>query len=212
MGPISGRFGSGRVQHQLGEPGGIRVSVILSSSEVSDKDIDGTSGSDVGDPILASSAMVPVSTRVVVRVGSCPSKEAVVVGADGPAASTSGITPTDRLEIVRGRYESSGLSSQVVDLLLGGVRNTTSAAYQSAWNGWHSWYVREDTDPVSPPLAKVLEFLSSLVSEGKAYRTIYVARSMLSSTLDKIDGCDVGKHPLIVRLMRGAYNKKPPVP
>ena len=65
---------------------------------------------------------------------------------------------------------------------------------------------------MSPPLAKILEFLSSLVNEGKAYRTINVARSMLSSTLDKIDGCDVGKHPLIVRLMRGAYNKKPPVP
>ena len=118
MGPISGRFGSGRVQHQLGEPGGIRVSAILSGSEVSDKYNDGTSGSDVGDPILASSAMVPVSARVVVRAGSCPSKEAVVVGPDEPAASTCGITSTDRLELVRGQYESSGLSSQVVDLLL----------------------------------------------------------------------------------------------
>jgi hypothetical protein len=38
-----------------------------------------------------------------------PSKETVVVGSDGPAASTSGITSTDRLEIVRGQYESSGL-------------------------------------------------------------------------------------------------------
>ncbi len=35
---------------------------------------------------------------------------------------------------------------------------------------------------------------------------------MISSTFGKIDGCDIGKHPLIVRLMRGAYNKKPPVP
>jgi hypothetical protein len=105
------------------------------------------------------------------------------------------------LEIVRGQFESSGLSRQAVDLLMGGVHNTTSAAYQSAKNGWHSWCVREDTDPVSPPLAKVLEFLSSLVSEGKTYWTINVARSMLSSTLGKIDGCDIGKHPLIVLLM-----------
>ncbi len=156
LGPSAGRFGSGRVQHQLGEPGGLRVSAILSSSEVSDKkNDDGTSGSDVGDAILASSAMVPVSARVVVRAGSCPSEEAVVVGPDGTAASTSGITSTDRLEIVRGQFESSGLSSRVVDLLVGGIRNTTSAAYQSAWNGLHSWCVREDTDPVSPPLTKV---------------------------------------------------------
>jgi hypothetical protein len=103
--------------------------VILSSSVVSDKDNDGTSGSDVGYPILASSAMILVSARVFVRAGSCTSKEEVVVGSDRPAASTSGIASTDRLEIVSGQFESSGLSSQVVDLLLGGVRNTTLAAY-----------------------------------------------------------------------------------
>jgi hypothetical protein len=63
---------------------------------------------------------------------------------------------------------------------------------------WHGWCVRDNIDPVAPSLAKVLEFLSSLVREGKASRTINVARSMLFSTLGKIDGYDIGKHPLIV--------------
>jgi hypothetical protein len=35
---------------------------------------------------------------------------------------------------------------------------------------------------------------------------------MLSSTLGMLDGFDLGKHPLVVKLMRGAYNKKPPSP
>jgi hypothetical protein len=35
---------------------------------------------------------------------------------------------------------------------------------------------------------------------------------MLSSTLDKIDGVDIGKHPLVLKLMKGAYNRKPPAP
>ena len=73
-GPSVGRFDSERVQHQLGGHGGLRVSAILSSSEVSDKDNDGTSGSDVPDAILASTAMVPVFALVVVRAGSCSSK------------------------------------------------------------------------------------------------------------------------------------------
>jgi hypothetical protein len=30
------------------------------------------------------------------------------------------------------------------------------------------------------------------------------------STLGKLDGFDLGKHPLVVKLMRGVYNKKPP--
>lgn len=108
--------------------------------------------------------------------------------------------------------ESSGLSGQVVNLLMGGVRNNTSAAYQSAWNGWHNWCVQQGADPMSPPLTKVFEFLSWLVDEGKAYRTVNVSRSMLSSTLGKVEGVDIGKHLLVVKLMRGAYNKKLPAP
>lgn len=102
MGPLAGRFGRGCVQHQLGGSGGLRVSAILTSSEVSDKDNDGAGGSDVGDAILASSAMVSVSARIVVRAGHRSSKEAVVVGPGGPTASTSGIASADHLEIVRG--------------------------------------------------------------------------------------------------------------
>jgi len=77
---------------------------------------------------------------------------------------------------------------------MGGTRDTISAAYQSTWSGWNNWCVRGDTDPMSPSLAEVLDFLSSLVGEGKAYRTINVYRSMLSSTLGKLDGFDLGKH------------------
>lgn len=35
---------------------------------------------------------------------------------------------------------------------------------------------------------------------------------MLSSTLDPIDGLQIGKHPLVLKLMRGIYNSNPPKP
>lgn len=41
---------------------------------------------------------------------------------------------------------------------------------------------------------------------------VNVHRSMLSSTLGKLNGFDSGKHPLVVELMRGVYNRKPPTP
>ncbi len=96
--------------------------------------------------------------------------------------------------------ESSGLPDQVVELLLGEVRNSTSAAYQSAWSGWNSWCVRQGTEP----FLEGSGILSWLVGEGKDYRTVYVSRSMLFSTLGKIDGVDIGKHPLVVKLMKGS--------
>ena len=33
---------------------------------------------------------------------------------------------------------------------------------------------------------------------------------MLSTTLDPVDGTNIGKHPLIIQLMKGLYNKNPP--
>lgn len=50
------------------------------------------------------------------------------------------------------------------------------------------------------------------IPSGKAYRSINVYRSMLSGTLEKIKGWDVGKHPLMCKLMQGILNSTPPKP
>jgi hypothetical protein len=44
------------------------------------------------------------------------------------------------------------------------------------------------------------------------FRTVNVARSMLSSTLGRTCGVDIGKRPLVLKLMKGAYNRKHSVP
>lgn len=51
-----------------------------------------------------------------------------------------------------------------------------------------------------------------LCKEGKAYRSINVFHSMLSSTIFKCEGYDVGKHPLVTKLIQGVYNRNPPLP
>jgi hypothetical protein len=65
---------------------------------------------------------------------------------------------------------------------------------------------------VSASVTVVLDFLSKLHEEGKANRSINVSRSMLSATLENIEGYDVGKHPLVIKLMLGIFNSNPPKP
>lgn len=67
-------------------------------------------------------------------------------------------------------------------------------------------------DPLSSDLNMVLSFLAHSHAIGKAYRTVNVYRSMLSMTLPRAEGVEVGKHPLVVKLMRGAFNSNPPSP
>jgi hypothetical protein len=59
-------------------------------------------------------------------------------------------------------------------------------------------------------LSIILDFLADLHMEGKAYRSINVFQSMLSSTLDQIDRHDVGKHPLVVK--KSIFNSNSPKP
>lgn len=65
---------------------------------------------------------------------------------------------------------------------------------------------------MSVSLGQILEFLSHLHRSGKAYSTINIARSMLSVTLGKVGGFPIGSHPLVIKLMKGCYNKNPPKP
>ena len=57
-----------------------------------------------------------------------------------------------------------------------------------------------------------MDYLASLFDSGAQYRTINLHRSALSSTLKPIDGYCVGQHPLVCRLLKGAFNLRPPRP
>ena len=63
---------------------------------------------------------------------------------------------------------------------------------------------------MSADLVALMHYLTELATL-RAYRSVNVARSMLSTTLGHVDGTNIGKHPLIVKLMKGLYNKKPPL-
>jgi hypothetical protein len=131
---------------------------------------------------------------------------------DFPSTSCDRIPPTGRLEIIRKSFRLQGFSKPLVNILLAGNRPATHAAYGSAWGNWADWCLRRSENPLSPPLNSVLEFLASLHTEGKAYSTINVHRSMLSSTLPHVDNRPIGQHPLVKSLMSGCYNINPPKP
>ena len=61
-------------------------------------------------------------------------------------------------------------------------------------------------------MSEVVNFLADLYDEGLQYRTINTVRSTLSSTLPQYNGYFVGKHPLILRLMKGIFNSRPVIP
>ena len=66
-------------------------------------------------------------------------------------------------------------------------------------------------DSNSPDIDTVIEFLSQLYDKGLSYSCVNSARSALS-TFVSINDRSVGSHPLVVRLMKGIFNKRPSFP
>ena len=58
----------------------------------------------------------------------------------------------------------------------------------------------------------MVNFLAELFQQGYQYRSLNAYRSAISSVHEKIDGYEVGQHPLITRLIKGAFHERPPQP
>ena len=55
-------------------------------------------------------------------------------------------------------------------------------------------------------------YLTEYFNGGAAYRSVNVARSAISTTHAKLDGLPVGQHPLVIQLLKGMFNNRPPKP
>ena len=104
------------------------------------------------------------------------------------------------------------ISSNAVKLISHSRRPGSIASYESAWNNWISWCVREKIDPFCAPLSKIVNFLSALFDEGLQYLAVKAHRSAISACHNFLNGEPIGKHPKICALLTGIFNERPPKP
>ncbi len=98
------------------------------------------------------------------------------------------------------------LSKEASSLIFGSWREKTNKSYNSHFGRWHSWCSRRGTNPFSGPVTDVANFLAELFTEGYKYNSLNAYRSAISSVHEKVEGYEVGQHPLITRLIKGVFN------
>ena len=96
--------------------------------------------------------------------------------------------------------------------MLSSWREKSSRSYDSQFQKWISWCRTRSVDPVSCPVGEVVNFLADLFTQGYQYRSLNTFRSAISSVHNKVDGCNVGQHPLVTRLLKGAFHQRSPQP
>ena len=171
--------------------------------------------SGISSPSVVSPAMVASPNRDVDRLPGLlrqrfsPSERHVRSNSGTPAISQSQI---GRMESIRQRYTTAGLSGTAIELLSKSVKASTTKSYNCSWSAWSSWCSKRQRDPILVPIEDILTFLAELFSEGKEYRTLNVFRSAISSGHTHINGKPVGQHPLVIRLLKGVSISRPPQP
>ena len=86
---------------------------------------------------------------------------------------------------IKQSYSEKGISEGAQNLLVAAWRKGTSSAYSSAWGKWDGWCRKREINSVHAPIEAILEFL---LNAGKAYRTLNVYRSAISSIHPSISG------------------------
>ena len=117
-----------------------------------------------------------------------------------------------RLAYLRRRYQDKAISEEGTELLLASWRQKSSQSYDSLFRKWVDWCSKRDSDPVSGAVSEVVNFLAHLYREGYQYRSLNAYRSAISSVHERVDGYEIGQHPLVSRVMKGAFNLRPPQP
>ena len=115
------------------------------------------------------------------------------------------------LASLRGSGKGPELSADARDLVDKARSSGTTRAYKSGWKKFSSWCDQRQANPFSCPVEIVVNFLAAqqrLVLFGK----LAGYRSTISHFHEKVDGMPVGKHPLVVEVMKGSFRDNPPVP
>ena len=105
---------------------------------------------------------------------------------------------------IRKRYVDLNLSSNVVELVI--ILGQKVRRYYSLHiNRWFNHCIMHNIDPFDSSVNQDAEVLAEYFHEGVRYLMVNTARSALSSIFRAKDGTHFGKHPLIVRLLRGMF-------
>ena len=105
-------------------------------------------------------------------------------------------------------FSSRGVSPEASAFLL----ETSPVTTQHLLNGLCHEQNKDPTfGPTVGPIEDVVNFLSELFSKVYQYRSLNSYHSAISAVHHKVDGYSVGQHPLVLRLLKDAFNERPPL-
>lgn len=112
---------------------------------------------------------------------------------------------------IRNRLQNRGISEKTSTIIMASWRSGTQKQYKTYIKKWFIFCLERKEDKFHTSVELVLEFLTYLFECGLSYSALNNARSALSVFGLTFDNVPVGKHPLVIRFLKGVYHLRPTV-
>ena len=118
--------------------------------------------------------------------------------------------PVGGLPLVAKRLRNLGLDKETIGLVMDAWRPSTKKVYAMYIRKWATFCTVNNVPVFAPQLKHVCTFLKKRSLKGLGYGALNAARSALATFLPPFDNYQMGKHPIICWLFKGAYERNPP--
>ncbi len=205
--------GTGRYGTDMAEASSVCLSSDRSAPGSSDESTPRRCSPTVSSPVLAGPSMVlgPDFPPRRLSMGGSRQEGSPLTSRGRHSAPPPGVIETVGVAPEGAQLIASGLPAEVVETILQSRAPSTRKVYALKWNFFTSWCRAHQQDPVNCPVGTVLEYLQARFSAGVSHSTVKVHVAALSAYHSPLDGNTVGKHPLVIRFLRGALMTRPPV-
>ena len=107
---------------------------------------------------------------------------------------------------------NSDVSDKVKYLVNSSWADNTKASYNTYIKKWLVYCKEHSIEPYAAKFSQGAEFLAQLYEGNAKYGAIATARSALSAILPSYNGISFGKDPLVSRLIKGVFKRRPSLP
>ena len=104
-------------------------------------------------------------------------------------------------------------SEEALDIMMDSWTPGTRSQYESGLSKWFEFCGKQGIDPFQASHHEAMGFLATLFSTSELkYSAMGTIRSAISSVIPKAEGTSFGKNPMVSRLMKGIFRRRPALP
>ena len=126
--------------------------------------------------------------------------------------STTAKTKAVGGSFIREAISNGGILQEIEEVITDLWQTSTTSRYESVIKRWKCYALSRNENPYITNVDSVLKFLHGMCNDGCLYSGLCASRSALASVVTIKGFAKLSDHPLLVRYLKGIFNRHPPLP